>query len=85
MSWKNLLFEYANTKAQDLHLSFYYIDSAIPLLLKSQISSFKPFSVVVQPSFCRTWTETPEDRYSHDGPHMPADNGEEEVRRGHMV
>ena len=36
---------------------FPYIDSTIPLLPKSEVSS-----VAVQPNLCRTW----EDRFSHD-------------------
>ena len=34
------------------------IDSMIPQLPKSEISSLKPSSVVVQPGLCRTWTES---------------------------
>ena len=36
---------------------FCYIDSKIPLLPKSEISSLK-LSVAVQPGLCRTWSET---------------------------
>ena len=43
----------------DLRLCFRYRDSTIPLLLKSEISSFQPSSVAVQPGLCRTWSETP--------------------------
>ena len=43
----------------DQRLCFRYTDSTIPLLLKSEISSLQPFSVVVQPGLCRTWSETP--------------------------
>ena len=39
-------------------LCFRYTDSTIPLLLKSEISSFLPSSVTVQPGLCRTWSET---------------------------
>ena len=42
----------------DQRLCFRYPDSTIPLLLKSEISSFKLFSVLVQPGFCRTCSET---------------------------
>ena len=42
----------------DKRLCFRYIDSTIPLLSKSEISSFKPSSVAVQPGLCRTWAET---------------------------
>ena len=43
----------------DQRLCFRYTDSTIPLLFKSEISSLQPFSVVVQPGLCRTWSETP--------------------------
>ena len=38
-------------------LCFRYTDSTIPLLPKSEISSFYPSSVSVQPGLCRTWSE----------------------------
>ena len=40
----------------DQRLCFRYTDSTIPLLLKSEISSF--FSVLVQVNLCRTCSET---------------------------
>ena len=40
----------------DQRLYFGYSDSTIPLLLKSEISSF--FSVLVQAGLCRTCSET---------------------------
>ena len=43
----------------DQRLCFPYTDSTIPLVLKSEISSLYPSSVVVQPGLCRTWSETP--------------------------
>ena len=43
----------------DQRLCFRYINSAIPLLSKSEISSLLPSSVAVQPGMCRTWSETP--------------------------
>ena len=43
----------------DKSLCFRYIDSTIPLLSKSEVSSLSPSSVIVQPSLCRTWSETP--------------------------
>ena len=46
-----------NRKA-DQRLCFRYTDSTIPLLFKSEISSFQPASVTVQPDFCRTCSET---------------------------
>ena len=38
---------------------FRYLDSTIPLLPKSEISSLWPYSVIVQPGLCGTWSETP--------------------------
>ena len=38
----------------DQCLCFHYIDSTIPLLSKSEISSLLPPSVSVQPSLCQT-------------------------------
>ena len=43
----------------DQRLCFRYTDSTIPLLPKSEISSFQQSSVVVQPGLCGTWSETP--------------------------
>ena len=43
----------------DQRLCFRCTDSTIPLLPKSEISSLLPSSVAVQPSLCRTWSETP--------------------------
>ena len=45
-------------RAADQRLCFHYIDSIIPVLSKSEISSLQPSSVVVQPGLCRTWSET---------------------------
>ena len=42
----------------DQCLCFRYSDSTIPLLLKSEISSFQLFSVLVQPGLCQTCSET---------------------------
>ena len=42
----------------DQRLGFRYMDSTIPLLLKSEISSFQLFSKLVQAGLCRTWSET---------------------------
>ena len=41
----------------DQRLCFRYIDSTIPLLSKSEISSLWPSSVAVQPGLCRTRSE----------------------------
>ena len=46
-----------NRKA-DQRLCFSYIDSTLPLLSKSEISSFYQSSVTVQPGLCRTWSKT---------------------------
>ena len=40
-------------------LCFRYTESTIPLLPKSEISSYWPTSVTVQPVLCLTWSETP--------------------------
>ena len=58
---KKRLFAYAKTKTQiscadDQHLCFRYMDSTIPLLSKSEMSSLLPSSVAV---LSRTWSETP--------------------------
>ena len=46
------------TRDADQRLCFRYTDSTIPLLLKSEISSFQAAFVTVQPSMCRAWLET---------------------------
>ena len=43
----------------DQRLCFRYLDSTIPLLLKSAISNLFPSPEAVQPGLCRTWSETP--------------------------
>ena len=50
----------------DQRLGFRYIDSTIPLLPKSKISSLYPYSVIAQPGLCGTWSETPEHQFSHN-------------------
>ena len=45
--------------AADQRFCFHYIDSAIPLLPKSEISNLYPSSKAVQPGLCWTWSETP--------------------------
>ena len=54
----------------DQRLCFRYIDSTIPLLSKSEISSLLPSFVAVQPRLSRNWSETREDRFSHDAAHI---------------
>ena len=46
----------------DQRLCFRYLDSTIPLLAKSKISSFWPSPVAVQPGFCQTWTQWSESK-----------------------
>ena len=56
-----------NKDADQLHghreayqrLCFRNMDSTIPLLPKSEISSFYPSSVAIQPGLCLIWSETP--------------------------
>ena len=43
----------------DQRLCFRFLDSTIPLLHKSEISSLYTSSVTAQPSLCKTWSETP--------------------------
>ena len=46
-------------RTADQRLCFRYIDSTIPLLSKSEISSIYPSPVAAQPGLCRTRSETP--------------------------
>ena len=41
----------------DQRLCFRYLNSTVPLLLESEISSFCPASVTVQAGLCLTWSE----------------------------
>ena len=43
----------------DQRLCFRYMDSTIPLLSESEITSLCASSVAVQPGLCQTWSETP--------------------------
>ena len=45
--------------ATDQRLCFRYMDSAISLLSKAEMSSLQPSSVAVQPGLCQTLSETP--------------------------
>ena len=45
--------------AADQRLCFRYMESTIPILPKSEISSLQQSSVVVQPGLCRTWSKPP--------------------------
>ena len=60
-----MLFVYAEKRTQTGHgtadqcLCFCYIDSTIPRLYKTEISSLELPSVIVQPSLCWIWSKTP--------------------------
>ena len=54
----------------DQRLSFRYTDSAIPLLPKSEISSFYPSPVSIHARFVSGLVENPEDRFSHNEAQM---------------
>ena len=74
-------------RGADQRLCFRYIDSTIPLLPKSEISSPQPSSVDVQLGLCRTWSETPEDWFSHDAAQMINNKfaiGETQLYKRHM-
>ena len=49
----------ARLSQADQRLCFRYIDSTIPLLPKSKISSLEPSSVAKQSGLCQTWSVTP--------------------------
>ena len=51
----------------DQRLCFRYTDSTLPLLLISEIPSFQPASVTVQPDLCRTCSEATLLVFSRDG------------------
>ena len=53
--------------AADQQLCFRYIDSTIPLLPKSEISSLLTSSVIAQPSLFMTWSQVRNsyDQFSH--------------------
>ena len=53
----------AGNREADQRLCFRYIDSTIPLLPKSEISSLYPSYVVLQPGLCRTWSEIPKNGF----------------------
>ena len=57
----------------DQRLCFRYLDSIIPLLSKSEISSLWPSSVAVQPGLCRTRSETRMLVFSHRGSYISSD------------
>ena len=51
----------------DQRLCFRYSDGTMPLLLKSEISSFRLFSVLVQVGLCQTCLETTLLAFPRDG------------------
>ena len=51
----------------DQCLCFFYMDSTIPLLSKSKISSLLPSSETVQAGLCQTWSEPKLLVFSHTG------------------
>ena len=54
----------------DQRLCFCYSDSSIPLLLKSEVSSFWLFSVLLQTGLCQTCSETTHCWFSHEAAHL---------------
>ena len=64
--------------AADQRLCFRYIDSTIPLLPKSKISSLHPSSVA---GFVSNLVSNPEDRFSHDF----AQNSHESYNSGYNI
>ena len=56
----------------DQRLCFRHMDSTIPLLPISEISSLKPSSVAEQPGLCRTWSET----FSYNEAHLQQQSAE---------
>ena len=55
-------------------LCFRYTDTTIPLLSKSEISSFQRSSVDAQPGLCRTWSETLRPVFSQRGSYVKNQN-----------
>ena len=58
------------TREADQRLCFRYMDNTIPLLFKSEISSFQPASLTVQPDLCRTCLETTLLVFPRDGSYI---------------
>ena len=59
-------------KGADQRLYFRHIDSTIPKLSESEISSLYQSSVAAQPRLCQTWSDIPDDRFSNDAAHDKA-------------
>ena len=75
MPWENILTVYANNKGTDqpayphsLISAFvvHYLDTTIPMLAKSKISTRLLVFVAEQASLCLMCSQTPEDRFSCD-------------------
>ena len=73
------LMSYANNKGADqpVHLRSLIsafvvrcLDSVMSLVSVTKISSLMLASVAAQTSLCLTWSETPEDTFSHDEAHI---------------
>ena len=65
--WENKAADQLRGKREaDQRLCFRYTDSTIPLLSKSEISSFYPSSVAVEPGLCGTWSEIPKTGFYHN-------------------
>ena len=54
---RNPAFSYEESKGLSAPVFFHYIDSTIPLLPKSEISSLYPSSVAKQSGLCQPWLE----------------------------
>ena len=54
----------------DQHLCFRCLDSVMSLVFVTKISSLMLVSVTEQASLSLTWSETPEDMFSHYKAHM---------------
>ena len=78
-SWENLFMPYASNKGEDqpAHLrsliSIFVVrclDHIIPILAKSKNLRLELASVAQQGSWSHTWSQHPEDRFSHDVAHF---------------
>ena len=76
---RKLVMSYANNKGADqpahprsLISAFVvcFLDSVMSLVSVTKLSSFMLASVAEQASLSLTWSETPEDPFSHDEAHM---------------
>ena len=67
---KTCLMSYANNKCADQPAHPRCLDSVMSLVSVSKISSLMLASVAEQASLSLTWSETPEDTFSHDEAHL---------------